>query len=386
MKQKSTPRVSDGDRYTVDAVVRACDILSAFRDSSELLDLGQVTGRSGVKKVTAFRILSTLAQKDLVEKVGPRAYRSRFRPLRRKRYLIGYAAQSEVIPFISTVTESLTEAAREAELSLMVLNNRGSKTTTLRNANLLIEQKVDLVIEFQRIAEIAPMLSEKFSRAAIPMIAVDLPHPGAVYFGADNYKAGRIGGLHLGRWAARHWNSEVDEILLVQSAAVGPTMDARTMGIYDGVVSVLPRMAKVPLYRYDTQARYDDTLDAMRKHLRHSQATHILVGAINAPSTLATLEAFREFAREEHCAIIGQDGCLEVRQEMRRPHTRLIGSVGYFPETYGEKLIRLALDILEKQPHPPAIFTQHRIITPENVDKIYPNDLLMNQQPLQWSR
>ena len=105
---------------------------------------------------------------------------------------------------------------------------------------------------------------------------------------------------------------------------------------------------------------------------------------MNDRCALAALETFREFGREEQCAVVGQDAVWECRQEMRRPKTRLIGSVAYFPESYGEKLIRLALDILEKRPYPPAIFTQHRLVTPENVNKVYPNDLLMKSQSLSW--
>jgi ribose transport system substrate-binding protein len=59
------------------------------------------------------------------------------------------------------------------------------------------------------------------------------------------------------------------------------------------------------------------------------------------------------------------------------PHTRLIGSVAYFPEKYGEGLIRLALDILAKKAVPPAVFIKHRLLTPENVDHLYSNDSLL---------
>jgi ribose transport system substrate-binding protein len=383
MKRRMAASDRNKSRYRVDAVVRACDILSTFRDTSEHLDLGEVTRRSGVNKVTAFRILATLAEKNLVQKIGPRAYRSRFRPLPNRRYLIGYAAQSEVVPFITTVTESLMTAARSAELDLVVLNNHASRTRAVRNADLMIERKVDLAIEFQRISDIGPQLAENFARAGIPVIAVDNPHPGAVYFGADNYKAGRMGGLHLGRWATRNWDSQTDEILLIQSVG-SPVLDARVLGLYDGITSVLPRGSKIPLFRYDTDARYERTLDTLRKHLRHSGARRTLIGAVNDRCALAALETFREFGREEQCAVVGQDAVLECRQEMRRPKTRLIGSVAYFPESYGEKLIRLALDILEKRPYPPAIFTQHRLVTPENVNKVYPNDLLMKSQSLGW--
>jgi ribose transport system substrate-binding protein len=68
---------------------------------------------------------------------------------------------------------------------------------------------------------------------------------------------------------------------------------------------------------------------------------------------------------------------VEQRAELREPRTPLIASVGYFPEKYGDGLIRLALDILSKRPVPPAVFVRHQIITRENVDHFYPNDALL---------
>jgi len=42
---------------------------------------------------------------------------------------------------------------------------------------------------------------------------------------------------------------------------------------------------------------------------------------------------------------VGQNGEPEARAELRVPHTRMIASVAYFPEKYGDGLLRLALDI-----------------------------------------
>ena len=69
---------------------------------------------------------------------------------------------------------------------------------------------------------------------------------------------------------------------------------------------------------------------------------------------------------------MGQNAIREARQELRRPATRLIGSVAYFPESYGEELIPLALAILQKKPVPPAVFVKHQLITPKNIDLLYP--------------
>jgi ribose transport system substrate-binding protein len=74
---------------------------------------------------------------------------------------------------------------------------------------------------------------------------------------------------------------------------------------------------------------------------------------------------------------VGQNAEPEARAELRQPRTRLIGSVAYFPEKYGEGLIHLALDILARKPTPPAVFIKHKFVTPENVDHLYPNDNLM---------
>ena len=83
-----------------------------------------------------------------------------------------------------------------------------SKSTTvysakvaLRNAEQLIRERVTVVLEFQTYENVAPIIAARFVEAGIPLIAIEIPHPGAIYFGANNYKAGLIGGRALGRWA-----------------------------------------------------------------------------------------------------------------------------------------------------------------------------------------
>ena len=120
------------------------------------------------------------------------------------------------------------------------------------------------------------------------------------------------------------------------------------------------------------------TLEVVRGHLRRSRAKRVLIGAINDPSALGALRAMEEAGRAETCAVMGQNASLEARAELRNPDTRLIGSVAYFPEVYGDHLISLATDILQHKAVPPAIFIKHQMITRDNVDKIYPNDALLN--------
>src|ERR1700736_886384 len=101
-------------------------------------------------------------------------------------------------------------------------------------------------------------------------------------------------------------------------------------------------------------------------------------GAINAPSALGALRAVEEAGRAESCAVMGQTGSLEVRAELGKPATRLIGSVAYFPELYGDALIPLSIDILQRKAVPPAVFVKHQMLTRDNVDRLYPNDILLS--------
>ncbi len=120
------------------------------------------------------------------------------------------------------------------------------------------------------------------------------------------------------------------------------------------------------------------SFNIVRKHLKSARGSRFLVGAINDPSALGALRAFQEAGRAESCAVMGQNASPEGRAELRESGTRLIGSVGYFPEKYGSEIVKLALDILNHRPVPPAVFATHHLITPENVDHYYPNDKLMN--------
>jgi len=114
--------------------------------------------------------------------------------------------------------------------------------------------------------------------------------------------------------------------------------------------------------------------------LRESKARRVLVGAVNDSSALGALRAFEEAGRASECVIVGQNAEPEARAQLRCPNSRLIASVAFFPEKYGDGLLKLGLDLLSRKAVPPAVFTTHQLITPDNVDHFYPNDSLLGTQ------
>jgi ribose transport system substrate-binding protein len=365
------------NRYLVKSVVHASEVLGAFQSRGEVLRLREVVQRTGFNKGLCFRFLYTLHECGFLEKVGDNQYRliSEKRPARS--YRIGYAAQGQDCSFTREVLASIVRAAEEANVELIVADNRYDPRTALKSADQLIHEKVDLVIEFQADEAAAPAIAAKYMEAGIPFIAIDIPHPGATYFGANNYEAGIIAGRHLGRWTRKNWYGAMDELLLLEVSRAGSLPKVRMRGITEGLKQVLRFTEQTPIFTIDADGQFKTALELVRKHLRSSQSKRIVVGAVNDPSALGAIRAFEEAGRAAHCAVVGQNAEPEARAEMREPRTRMIGSVAYFPEKYGEGLMRVALDLLAHKPVHPACFTKHHLVTPENVDHYYPNDALL---------
>ena len=367
------------DRYLIKALVHAAQVLEAFRDPGEVLRLRDLVERTGLGKGMCFRLLHTLRHCGFLEKVDQTRYRLACEMRRRRRYRIGYAAQGQDTSFPREVHEGLVRAAQREDLDLVVVDNRYQPKVALKNAEYLIREGVDLVIEFQTDEAVAPAIASRYFEAEVPLIAIDIPHPGATYFGANNYQAGLLAGHHLARWARTRWAGQVGEIVLLGLGRAGALVSARMNGVLAGIRESMRETESCPVVSLDGDGQFKVSLEKVRRHLRDSKAQHVLVGAANDPSALGAARAFQEAGRAASCAIVGQNAESDARAEMREPRTPLIGSVAYFPERYGDGLIHLALDILARRRTPPAVFIRHQLITPDNVGHYYPNDALLGE-------
>lgn len=355
-------------------MLRACEILKCFRQEGEVLHLADVVNRTGYSRTTAFRLMLSLVKGGVMEKVGRGEYRSLIRTGLTHSLRLGFAAQTNS-EFSNEVAEGVKRAAAAKDhIHLIVVNNRYSATEALRNAEYLVRERVNLVLEFQTYQRVAPGIAARFLEAGIPVIAIEIPHPGATYFGANNYDAGLIAGRALGRWTKKNWPDGAQQLLLLELPIAGPLPELRITGIVEGLRNELPYFDKLATVHLDGKGGFEQILGVVRRFVRRMKPRRTLVGAVNDMCALAALRAFEEAGFGEYCAVVGQNGTLEARKELRRRNTRLVGTVAYFPERYGEDLIRLAVNILQGRPVPSAVFVKHKLLTSQNVDLVYPLD------------
>lgn len=378
VKQQRPPQDKAGTRAAeraggVQSVARACEILKYLQRATANATLDAVCRHTDLPRPTTYRLLSTLVSCGMVERVSKNSYRPKGQPAKRQPR-IGYASQSEEFSFSRLVCNSIRSSAYRENVELLVLDNQYSSKAAIRNADTFVREHVDLVIEFQTNHRSASLISSKLLEARIPLIAIEVPHPGAIYYGADNYRAGILGGRALARACLERWDGAADEVVLLELAAAGPLPRSRMTATLTGLREILPHFPDDQAFFLDGKGRYEDSLAVMRRHLARARGKRVLLAALNDPSCLGGLQAFEESGRTGDCLAVGHNASIEARRELRRPGSALIGSVGYFPEKYGDAVIQLALDKIHGREVPSATFVKHRLVHPGNVDHLYPND------------
>src|SRR5262249_56825147 len=118
-------------------------------------------------------------------------------------------------------------------------------------------------IEFQTDEHVAPIVASKYREAGIPLIAIEVPHPGATYFGANNYEAGLIGGRHLGRWAKLQRYAEGDEIIFITLDRAGRLPRMPLTGMLVGMKETYPTLENCKVTYLDRDRKLGERLRAM---------------------------------------------------------------------------------------------------------------------------
>jgi len=291
-----------------------------------------------------------------------------------KHYKIGFANLTEGISFTTQVRQGIEQAAKQAgNIDLVEANNNLDGATALSNAQNFITQQVDGVIEFQTDSKFGNVIMDKFRAKNIPVIAIDIPMPGATFFGADNYHAGTLAGQGLGQWIKQNWNSQVDALISLDLPQSGDIPAARMQGQRDGLESVVGKLPDSKVKHLDSK----NTLEEARKLVADVLTTlpnahHIAVVNINDDTALGAIAAAKAAGRLNDIAVVAQNATENARIEIRKPGSRFIGSTAYFPEKYGFKIIPALIKLINHQSVPPSIYVDHVFITKDNVDKYYP--------------
>lgn len=352
--------------YLIPILSKALDVIELLEQDHAPVSLEDVYQKTNISKTSVYRILKTLVHRGYVAQSQDGLYRLVSRP---RRLRFGFAAQSAEMPFSVEVANSITMAAAASGVELLTLDNQYDPDIAIKNAKEFVEKRVDLVLEFQVEEYAAPRVAHIFKKADIPLVAIDVPHPNATYFGVDNFEVGFEAGTLLAQHALRKWKGKVDWVLGAGFSEAGSFVQSRIAGAFDGIRE---RLKDIPADRFlqiEGRGMRSPSKLAFADFLNHHdvKGERILVAAATDSSALGVLDAARQAGREADLAIVGQDCIPEAIDEMRLGKGAFIGSISHETESYGPRLIQLGIALLRGYTVPPYNYVRHRAVTPETL-------------------
>jgi ribose transport system substrate-binding protein len=351
--------------YLIPILSKALDVIELLEEGRAPVSLEDVYQKTKISKTSVYRILKTLVHRGYVAQAQNGQYRLVSRP---RRLRFGLAVQSAEMPFSVAVAQSVTAAAAASGIELLILDNHFDPDVAVRNAEEFVTKRVDLVLEFQVEEAAAPRIANIFKKAEIPLVAIDVPHPNATYFGVDNFECGFEAGDLLAQYAVRKWKGKADVVLGIGFSEAGSFVQSRMTGAFDGIRERLKEITSEQYILLEGRGMREPSRIAVAEFLRsRTRAERILVAAATDSSALGVLDAARQAGREADFAIVGQDCIPEALEEMRSGKSALIGSISHEVETYGPRLIQLGISLLRGYTVPPYNYVRHRAVSGESL-------------------
>lgn len=290
---------------------------------------------------------------------------------------IGYISGGDSDPFVLLVTEGLRAEAAKAGVVLSECDSAFEAEKALACARTLAAQELDSMINWQFFPDSSEAVCEAYGD--LPTVAIDTPEKPCqkTFVGANNRQAGLVAGKGLGDFASAKFGCEYDAYISLDFPTIADINAARAGGSVEGFEGVCGKIPAAKNFSVDTFAGGPDQPENTRR-----QVTDILTTLPDAKTILiispagdvmgsAALAAAEVAGRKDQVWIATHGADPSVRDAIR-DEPQWVGSVGYFPETYGELVMPVAIALAKGETVAEEVLVEHLWINAENIDDFYP--------------
>ena len=103
---------------------------------------------------------------------------------------IDFASADDRIGVFKTVGDGMVSNASTAGVTVRHYDNKLDGPTALANADLMIQDHPDIIIDWNAVANVGAAIGKKFNNAHIPCLAVNQPITGCDWYNLSNKQAG----------------------------------------------------------------------------------------------------------------------------------------------------------------------------------------------------
>lgn len=284
---------------------------------------------------------------------------------------LGLVALDDSIPFSKAVSDSIKAQAEAAGAELVFCDSKLDAATALSCVKNFAAQGVQGYLNFQPVSDAGQEICDAGPQD-VPVIAIDIAQGDCqtAFMGANNERAGVIGGEGLGQWVKDNWDCKIDAFVSLEDFGVGAVNDARMGGQLKGFEDVCGPVDPNIIRKLDA-GRQDKALKAFTDTLTAlPDASRIVVTAINDDGISAALAAARTAGREDQVALSGM-GADKISHCEIAAGGQWAGSVAFFPERYGEIGIPYLIDAVNGKQVPEKLLVDHLYITKDNIADYY---------------
>jgi ribose transport system substrate-binding protein len=293
----------------------------------------------------------------------------------KKQIVIGYIDHIDAIPFVRLVRQSIQTVGTKEGAKVLVCYPNGDAQKAVNCASQFKAQHVDGIINFQPVEAAGPRVCAAGPK--VPVIAIDIHQRPCetVFFGANNTAAGMLAGKALGVFSKAKFNCKIDAFVSMEAPAVGIVNTQRALGMLHGYQTVCP--GTPPNYlRVDGKGTTDTSIQPATDTLTRLTGKHkILVVSLNDDMAIGMVKAAQSSSRlgDIWVAAQGADPTSWPYICGKQPFKQWEADTAYFPELYGSHVVPALISLIEGQPEPKVIYTDHRVVTPANIKTIYPS-------------
>lgn len=304
----------------------------------------------------------------------------------KKSYYFDYANVTESGPLFVALHHGVNWAAQRAGVKIKAYNNNFDGPTALRNANLMVQDHPDLILEYNAVEGIGKSLGTMFNRAKIPCIAINVPTPGCAWFNLVNKKLGAATGKVVAHLALkRGWTAKNTTVLIVQNATAGTEVNDCVRFFYVTVAKMMHGMKQVAPYSIQPQttrignsgiqvngsSALEPSFTAVKNILQTIPASrHILLYTVNDDSTLGAWRAIVDAHRQKNTLVAGLGGDKDGLTQLRtNPHWVAEGDL--FIYYWGEYLMAMGVAMLHGAKPPTRTISPQIVLTKSNISQYY---------------
>lgn len=265
----------------------------------------------------------------------------------------------------------------DTDVKVVITNADHSTGRQRQQIDSLLNTNIDLLVISPN--EYGPLASsvDKAHKRGIPVILFERKTASpnfTAFIGGDNLEAGRA----MGRYAVRLCRDSIrtagrKPVVLQITGRLVMSPDRER---YEGFSSVMTRHPEIAYHKVESNWSPEESYAITRKWLLSGKPVDIIF-CQNDLTTLGAYKAAKELGREKTIRFMGVDG---LPNEGIAAIERGEMAATYIYPTDGEKVIRLALNILEHKPYKRINTLSSLVVTPQNVDEIAVNAKALMEQ------